>query len=121
MRHTQTYTIQQTELARALQSNLQPGGVYLLAGEPGVGKSTIMLQLLNALTPIPSVLYITAEETTEAVKQRLHRLVGDTKHITIISETDREQIHEELENTKPAIICIDSIQTIQTPGIGSIA
>lgn len=79
-----------------------------------------MLQLLSALSPTPSCLYITAEETVDAVTKRVQRIKG-AEGITVVSETDRDSIQTELEERKPAVICIDSIQTIQSPGIGNIA
>jgi DNA repair protein RadA/Sms len=109
-----------TELDRILGGGMVPGSLILLGGEPGVGKSTLALQLALALSG-KSVLYVSGEESEEQISLRAKRLKKSNPACFIYSETDLENILVQAENIKPALIIIDSIQTIHTGNLESSA
>jgi DNA repair protein RadA/Sms len=106
---------------------LVAGSLTLLAGEPGLGKSTLALQLLRALfgggdkikkTPAPKLLYVTAEESTFELARRSARL-NIPKEILVLQSNNYEQIEQVLESTRPSVVIIDSVQTIFSSQIPS--
>ncbi len=101
------------EFNRALGGGLVPGALVLIGGEPGIGKSTLMLQV--ALTiPEQNLLYVSGEESLQQIKMRAERIGGDLSDALILSETRLENILQIAEEIEPNIIVIDSIQTIYT-------
>ncbi len=101
------------EIDRILGGGIVPGSLILLGGEPGVGKSTLALQLALALAE-KCVLYVSGEESEEQISLRAKRLKKSNRSCYIYSETDLESILVQAENLKPELIIIDSIQTIRT-------
>ncbi len=101
------------ELDRILGGGMVAGSLILLGGEPGVGKSTLALQLALALSG-KCVLYVSGEESEEQISLRAKRLKKSNPLCYIYSETDLENILVQAENLKPGLIIIDSIQTIRT-------
>lgn len=108
------------ELDRILGGGMVAGSLILLGGEPGVGKSTLALQLALALAEKP-VLYVSGEESGEQISLRAKRLRRSNPSCYIYSETDLENILVQAENLKPGLIIIDSIQTIRTGMLESSA
>ncbi len=112
------------ELNRVLGGGIVPGSVSLLTGEPGVGKSTLLLQLAHSLSSVSSsqdrsegpnpVLYITGEESPVQVKLRAERMGVHGNGILLLAETDVDLVLERLEEVQPSLAIIDSIQTLQT-------
>ncbi len=102
------------ELDRALGGGLVPGGVCLIGGDPGIGKSTLLLQVLSALSATQSVLYVTGEESLAQVALRAKRLGLQKASFPLLAETDMAAILACLHQYKPTTIVIDSIQTLQT-------
>ncbi len=98
------------ELDRALGGGLVAGQVALLGGDPGIGKSTLLLQALSTLSQ--PVLYVTGEESVEQVALRARRLGLDTAGVRIAAETQLERVLGALEAARPSIAVIDSIQTL---------
>jgi DNA repair protein RadA/Sms len=109
-----------SELDRILGGGMVSGSLILLGGEPGVGKSTLALQLALALKDT-KILYVSGEESEEQISLRAHRLKGSNPLCYILSETDLESILVHSENLKPGLIIIDSIQTISTSMLESSA
>jgi len=101
------------ELDRILGGGIVPGSLILLGGEPGVGKSTLALQLALALGE-KCVLYVSGEESEEQISLRAKRLRKQNPKCYIYNETDLENILVQAENLKPELIIIDSIQTVRT-------
>jgi DNA repair protein RadA/Sms len=101
------------EIDRILGGGMVPGSLILLGGEPGVGKSTLALQLALAMGE-KCVLYVSGEESEEQISLRAKRLKKSNPSCYIYSETDLENILVQAENLKPELIIIDSIQTIRT-------
>jgi len=107
-----------SELDRVLGGGLVPGQVILLAGEPGIGKSTLLLQLADSLG---NFIYVSGEESAQQIKIRAKRL-GINKDVSLIEETNLENIIETIRDTsKPKGIIIDSIQTMQTNDLSGLA
>ena len=111
------------ELNRVLGGGLVPGSLVLLGGEPGIGKSTLILQTVLHLTD-KKVLYVSGEESARQIKLRADRLSEakvklETENLLILTETQLEQIYNQIEQTKPDLVVIDSIQTIQTESVES--
>lgn len=100
------------EFDRVLGGGIVEGSVTLLSGEPGVGKSTILLQICGLLGDNKKLLYVTGEESPSQIKLRAKRLGVDSEKILIYSETDINEIIGEADIVKPDIIVIDSIQTL---------
>jgi DNA repair protein RadA/Sms len=109
-----------SELDRILGGGMVSGSLILLGGEPGVGKSTLALQLALALKDT-KILYVSGEESEEQISLRAHRLKSSNPLCYILSETDLESILVHSENLKPGLIIIDSIQTISTSMLESSA
>lgn len=108
------------ELDRVLGGGLVPGSIVLLGGEPGIGKSTLALQVaLNVGNKL--VLYISGEESLEQIKLRSTRLAGDNDSCLFLCETSLENILVQIETVKPDVLVIDSIQTVSTELIESSA
>lgn len=108
------------ELNRVLGGGIVPGSVILLGGEPGIGKSTLALQLALRLND-RTVLYVTGEESLQQIRLRAERLDDKNENLFVLSETCLENILEQLAQTKPAFVIIDSIQTLYTDRIDSSA
>ena len=111
------------ELNRVLGGGLVPGSLVLLGGEPGIGKSTLILQTVLRLTD-KKVLYVSGEESARQIKLRADRLQDpegkkETDSLLILTETQLEQIYTQIEQTKPDLVVVDSIQTIQTESVES--
>ena len=108
------------ELDRILGGGIVNGSLILLGGEPGVGKSTLALQLALALKG-KTILYVSGEESEEQISMRAQRMKGSNPGCYILSETELESILSHAENIKPGFIIIDSIQTISTGMLESSA
>ncbi len=110
------------ELNRVLGGGLVPGSIVLLGGEPGIGKSTLSLQTMLALTDM-RILYVSGEESAHQLKMRAERLSSNPQHdnFLILCENSLETIFEHIEDTQPQLVVIDSIQTIATEDVESSA
>ena len=100
------------ELNRVLGGGIVPGSLILLGGEPGIGKSTLMLQL--ALKLPYKTLYVSGEESQKQIKLRAQRIAPDSEQCYVLTETNTQQIFKQIERLKPDILVIDSIQTLQS-------
>ncbi len=100
------------EFDRVLGGGLVPGAVVLIGGDPGIGKSTLLLQALVSLSRAVPVLYVTGEESAEQVALRAHRLELATAAVKLVAEIRLEAIVAALSEQKPAVAVIDSIQTL---------
>ena len=121
------------ELDRVLGGGLVPGSLVLLGGDPGIGKSTLLLQSAQAMAARHSVLYVSAEESAQQVKLRWRRLAEDQGELVagpledatgasglqLLAETDLELVLQELEALRPAVAVIDSIQALHDGELGS--
>ncbi|MDO9154985.1 MAG: DNA repair protein RadA [Paludibacter sp.] len=106
------------ELNRVLGGGLVPGSLVLIGGEPGIGKSTLVLQVVLNLKG-KRTLYISGEESVKQLKLRAERLKYDNPDCFIVSETSLEQIFVHIQNVQPDVVIIDSIQTVSTELIES--
>ncbi len=106
------------ELNRVLGGGIVAGSLVLLGGEPGIGKSTLMLQVAMGL-PQVKVLYVSGEESGEQLKMRAERLPSINKECYILTETNVETIVQTAEETEPGLLVIDSIQTLNNPMLES--
>jgi DNA repair protein RadA/Sms len=108
-----------SELDRVLGGGLVHGSVVLLSGEPGIGKSTLLMQISDALGENKKVLYISGEESTGQLKLRAQRLGIVCKNLFILTETELEKTLAQIEKVKPDVIIVDSIQTMYSDKISS--
>lgn len=108
-----------SELNRVLGGGLVDGSVVLIGGDPGIGKSTLLLQTLANLSAHQSVLYVTGEESLQQVAMRAKRLQLPLKGLRLLAETQVETIIAHVAKERPRVIVIDSIQTIFTDTINS--
>jgi len=107
------------EFDRVLGGGFVPGSAVLLGGNPGAGKSTLLLQASCQLAERMSVLYVTGEESLQQVAMRASRLQLPVKQLGVLAETNVETICGEAAKLKPAILVVDSIQTVYLPGLES--
>lgn len=106
------------ELDRVLGGGVVAGSTVLLGGDPGIGKSTLLMQTAARLAQIGTVLYVTGEESAAQLKLRAERL-GVTGEMLLLAETDLAAIEAEISRVHPAFLIIDSIQTMASPDIAS--
>lgn len=106
------------ELNRVLGGGLVPGSLVLIGGEPGIGKSTLILQTVLGLKN-KKTLYVSGEESARQLKLRAERIGGDNPECYIVCETSLEEIYVHIKNTQPQLVIIDSIQTIATETVES--
>lgn len=110
------------ELDRVLGGGFVPGSVVLVGGDPGIGKSTLALQMLNSIdNSKQNVLYVTGEESPEQVKMRAERIGVGSDSLFVFSETQVENIIEQVDRLMPTVVVIDSIQTMYTEDFPSAA
>jgi len=106
------------ELNRVLGGGLVPGSMVLLGGEPGIGKSTLALQVLMQLGS-RTTFYASGEESVHQLKLRAERLAGNPENLYIVAETSLERILQQVDEVHPDVVVVDSIQTIGTEAIES--
>src|SRR5215210_2467218 len=100
------------EFDRVLGGGLVAGGVVLIGGDPGIGKSTLLLQALAGMGATRKVLYVSGEESPQQVALRARRLAVDARHVHVLAETNLEKIQAAIQSEKPDVAVIDSIQTL---------
>ena len=108
------------EINRVLGGGIVPGSIVLVAGEPGIGKSTLFLQLGLQLTNL-KVLYVSGEESEQQIKMRAERVGINNENFYLLTETNTSSIFNEIKKLKPNVVIIDSIQTLQSNLIESSA
>lgn len=108
------------ELDRVLGGGIVKGSLVLLSGDPGIGKSTLILQMCEYLGKNLSVLYVSGEESKRQLKLRADRLGVTTENLSVLTETDVETVNDYIYDTKPDIVMIDSIQTMAISAISSV-
>ena len=109
------------ELDRVLGGGLVKGSLVLLGGEPGIGKSTLILQICDKIKGDGKVLYISGEESAEQIKMRADRLAIHNEDILFLGETDMDVISQNIQEVQPKLVIIDSIQTMYSDEISSAA
>ncbi|MCI2948632.1 DNA repair protein RadA/Sms [Staphylococcus caledonicus] len=121
IKHEATPRVQtaSTEFNRVLGGGIVSGSLVLIGGDPGIGKSTLLLQICASLSQKLNVLYITGEESLNQTKLRAERLEEDSSNLNVLAETDLEVIHQTVQQEQPDILVVDSIQTIYHPEISS--
>lgn len=107
------------ELNRVLGGGLVKGSLVLLSGDPGIGKSTMLLQICQYLGQDHTILYVSGEESVRQIKLRANRLHVDSENLYLLADNDCEQICSVIVKEKPEIVIIDSIQTMSISGISS--
>ena len=107
------------ELDRVLGGGLVPGGVVLIGGDPGIGKSTLLLQALTQLAATSKVLYVSGEESPQQIALRARRLDLAAARVALLAEIGLERILATLEREKPQVAVIDSIQTLFSDALTS--
>ena len=108
------------ELDRVLGGGIVPGSVLLIAGEPGIGKSTLLLQIAGFLASAGGrVLYVSGEESAHQIKLRSDRLGFSGEGIFLLAETDADEVVRQLEHLHPALAVVDSIQTMYAQEVNS--
>jgi DNA repair protein RadA/Sms len=107
-----------SELNRVLGGGLVPGSLVLLGGEPGIGKSTLVLQTILGL-PHRNVLYVSGEESVQQIKLRADRITHERGNCHIVCETSLETIFTHIKNINPELLVIDSIQTMSSEAVDS--
>ncbi len=115
---SQRFTLKDNELNRVLGGGLVRGSLVLFGGEPGIGKSTLMLQMAMQNQNLKT-LYVSGEESQHQIKMRAERLGVDNPNCFILTETSTQHIFTQIKAVSPDIIIIDSIQTLQSPFIES--
>ena len=113
----QRFPIQDFEFSRVLGGGVVPGSVTLLGGEPGIGKSTLLLQL--ALSFSGTVAYISGEESPSQIKLRGERIGKAVSELYLLSETKTDAIFNHLKSVRPHLVIVDSIQTLHVPHVES--
>lgn len=108
-----------SELDRVLGGGIVKGSVILLSGDPGIGKSTILLQVCNALQRDIKILYVSGEESAIQIKLRAKRIGVESDSVSVMTETDVQTVCEYIKSARPDLVMIDSIQTMQHPDISS--
>lgn len=107
------------ELDRVLGGGIVKASLVLLSGDPGIGKSTILLQICGTLGESKNILYVSGEESANQLKLRAERLGVDCDGLSVMCETDVEMITSYIDQNRPDIVIIDSIQTMSIPEISS--
>lgn len=107
------------ELDRVLGGGIVKGSLVLISGDPGIGKSTILLQICQCLGKELSILYVSGEESYNQIKLRADRLNVNTENLFLLCETDVQAIGEHIMSVKPNIVIIDSIQTMNHTELSS--
>lgn len=110
-----------SELDRVLGGGIVKGSVVLLSGDPGIGKSTIILQICNALQNKLKMLYVSGEESATQIKMRAGRIGVESENVSIMTHTEVPLICEYIRKEKPDMVMIDSIQTMQISDFSSSA
>ncbi|MDR0913808.1 MAG: DNA repair protein RadA, partial [Oscillospiraceae bacterium] len=113
------YYTQIGELDRVLGGGIVKGSIVLLGGDPGIGKSTILLQICRNICKNYGVLYVSGEESKRQLKLRAERLEVDSDNLLVLTETDVEIICEQIRQTRPELVMIDSIQTMSISEVNS--
>jgi DNA repair protein RadA/Sms len=109
-----------TEFDRVLGGGIVPGTLVLIGGDPGIGKSTLLLQVADKLSAASAlVLYVSGEESERQIKLRGERLAVEAKNVYLLPETNLENVINEIERLKPGAIIVDSIQTVFSSAIES--
>ncbi|HEY7956396.1 MAG TPA: DNA repair protein RadA [Polyangia bacterium] len=109
------------ELDRVLGGGLVPGSLVLLGGDPGIGKSTLLLQALDGVARSGKrVLYVSGEESVQQTALRAERLGARSASLMVLAETQLEKILEQAEAMKPAVLAVDSVQTVHTAQLESV-
>lgn len=107
------------ELDRVLGGGIVKGSVTLLSGDPGIGKSTILLQICNSLQNSLKILYVSGEESATQIKMRAERIGVKSDSVSVMTETDTLSVCEYIKTSKPDLVMIDSIQTMQIAELSS--
>ena len=108
-----------SELDRVLGGGIVKGSLVLVGGDPGIGKSTLLLQMCKTVCPGETILYVSGEESQRQIKMRAERLEVDNESLLLFSETNLDDVLTVIENAKPTLVIIDSVQTIYSSGITS--
>ena len=103
------------ELDRVLGGGIVPGSVVLVGGEPGIGKSTLLLQCLDAVAAGRRVLLVCGEESPAQVKMRAERVAAEPAAIRVLAETELETVLAVVEAERPELLVVDSVQTTSVP------
>ncbi len=107
------------ELNRVLGGGVVPGSLILIGGDPGIGKSTLMLQVSGQLSQSGKILYVSGEESASQIKMRADRLGVNSEQLFVFPETDMNVIKSTISDMKPDAVIIDSVQTMQIPELQS--
>jgi len=112
-----------SEADGVLGGGIVPGSVILLAGDPGIGKSTLLLQIAMAISKTQDVLYVSGEESEQQVKLRAKRLgnLETAKNFSLLSQTNVDAVLDVIEGSKPGVVIVDSIQTMESENMSGLS
>lgn len=119
MTEEERYHTGMSELDRVLGGGIVRGSLILISGEPGIGKSTILLQICGYLGESLKILYVSGEESARQIKLRASRLAVESDNLYILAETDIQAVIEQIRQEKPDLVMIDSIQTMNFTDLNS--